>query len=214
REFVQQTLERATNEGTDFHLEHRLLMPNGSVKHIHVLTRASKSSSGNLEFVGAVTDVTAAKQAEETLRESEAYLAEAQRLGHTGSWAWTPATGDMRYWSKECYRLLGLDPQGEQPRFETSFQRIHPDDQPRTAEKFERAKREQVEFELSYRIVHPGGEIRDIHVVGHPVLSPSGDLVEFVGTVIDVTEPKRAEEKIRQSERELRQLLDLTPFHI
>jgi len=214
REFVQRTLERATNEGTDFDLEHRLLMPNGSVKHIHVLTRASKSSSGNLEFVGAVTDVTAAKQAEETLRESEAYLAEAQRLGHTGSWAWTPATGDMRYWSKECYRLLGLDPHGEQPRFETSFQRIHPDDQPRTAEKFERAKREQVEFELSYRIVHPGGEIRDMHVVGHPVLSPSGDLVEFVGTVVDVTERKRAEEKIRQSEMELRQILDFAPQHV
>jgi PAS domain S-box-containing protein len=214
REFVQRTLERATNQGTDFDLEHRLLMPNGSVKHIHVLTRASKSSSGNLEFVGAVTDVTAAKQAEETLRESEAYLAEAQRLGHTGSWAWTPATGDMRYWSKECYRLLGLDPHGKQPRFETSFQRIHPDDQPRTAEKFERAKREQVEFELSYRIVHPGGEIRDIHVVGHPILSPSGDLVEFVGTVIDVTERKRAEEKIRESEMELRQILNFAPQHV
>jgi PAS domain S-box-containing protein len=190
------------------------LMPDGRVKHIHVLTRASKSSSGNLEFVGAVTEVTAAKQAQETLRESEAYLAEAQRLGHTGSWAWTPATGEMRYWSKECYRLLGLDPHSEQQRFETSFRRIHPDDQPRTAEQFERAKREAAEFELSYRIIHPGGEVRDIHIVGHPVLSPCGDLVEFVGTVIDVTERKRAEEKIRQSERELRQLLDLTPFHI
>jgi formate hydrogenlyase transcriptional activator len=209
RELVQQTLERATNEGTDFDLQHRLLMPDGSVKHILVLTRASKNSSGNLEFVGAVTDVTAAKQAEETLRESEAYLAEAQRLGHTGSWAWTPATGEMRYWSKECYRLLGLDPHGEQPRFETSFQRIHPDDQPRTAEKFERAKREVAEFELSYRIVHPGGEIRDIHVVGHPVLSPSGDLVEFVGSVIDVTEHQRLERELQHERDRLRLLLDL-----
>jgi len=200
RELVQQALERATNEVTDFDLEHRLLMPDGSVKHIRVLARALATSSGNLEFVGAVTDVTAAKKAEETLRESEAYLAEAQRLGHTGSWAWTPATGDMRYWSKECYRLLGLDPYGERPRFETSFQRIHPDDQPRIAEQFEKAKREGTEFELDYRIVHPGGEIRDVHVVGHPVLSPSGDLVEFVGTVIDVTERKRAEETLRRSE--------------
>jgi len=63
-------------------------------------------------------DVTVAKQAEETLQESEAYLAEAQRLSHTGSWHRTPATGDIRYWSEECYRVLGFDPHGGQPRFE------------------------------------------------------------------------------------------------
>jgi PAS domain S-box-containing protein len=212
RDLVQKTLDRATNERTNFDVEHRLLMPDGSVKHVHV--RALKTSSGNLEFVGAVTDVTAAKQAEETLQESEAYLAEAQRLSHTGSWAWTPATGEIRYWSEECYRLLGFDPHGGQPSFETFFQRIHPNDQAKTKKKLETARGEKGEFELDYRIVHPGGEIRDIHVVGHPVLNPSGDLVDFVGTVIDVTERNRAERKIRQSEKELRQLLDLTPFHI
>jgi PAS domain S-box-containing protein len=146
------------------------------------------------------------KEAEEGLRRSEAYLAEAQRLSHTGSWAWTPATGDIRYWSEECYRVLGFDPQGGQPRFETFFQRIHPDDQVRTREKLERARREKTDFELDYRIVHPAGEIRDIHVVGHPVLSPSADLAEFVGTVIDVTERKRAEEereRLRQTQLDL-----------
>ena len=145
--------------------------------------------------MGAVTDVTAAKQAEGTLRKSEAYLAEAQRLSHTGSWAWSPATGDIRYWSEECYRVQGFDPHGGLPRFETFFQRIHPEDKTRTAEKLEQARREKAEFELDYRIVHPGGESRDVHVVGHPVLTSSGDLIEFVGTVIDVTESKRAEEE-------------------
>jgi PAS domain S-box-containing protein len=146
------------------------------------------------------------EQAEETLRQSEAYLAEAQRLSRTGSWAWTPATGDISYWSEECYRVQGFDPHGGLPRFETFFQRIHPDDQARTAEKLERARREKAEFELDYRIVHPGGQIRDIHAVGHPVLSLSGDLVEFVGTVIDVTERKRAEqerERLRQAQADL-----------
>jgi PAS domain S-box-containing protein len=146
------------------------------------------------------------EQAEETLRESEAYLAEAQRLSHTGSWAWPPATGDIRYWSEECYRVLGFDPRGGQPRFDEFFQRIHQDDQARIAERLERATREKAEFELDYRIVHPGGEIRDIHMVGHPVLSPSGDLVEFVGTVIDITERKRAEqerERLRQAQADL-----------
>src|SRR6266849_7479254 len=129
------------------------------------------------------------------LQRSEAFLADGQSISHTGSWAWNPATGVTRYWSGECYRVMGFDPQGGLPRPETVFQRIHPDDQPRAAEKLERAKRERAEFELDYRIVHPGGETRNIHGVGHPVLSPSGDLVEFVGTVMDVTERKRTEEE-------------------
>src|SRR6202521_163725 len=128
---VKQTIERAVQDGKDFEHEYRLLMPDGSVKHLHVVAHALSDESGSVEFVGAVMDVTVAKQAEETLRESEAYLAEAQRLSHTGSWAWTPATGDIRYWSEECYRVLGFDPHGGQPRFETFFQRIHPDDQRR-----------------------------------------------------------------------------------
>src|SRR5713101_4697055 len=212
RDRVQQALDHATNEKTDIDIEHRLLMADGSVKHVHVLALALETSSGNLEYVGAVTDVTAIKQAEQTLRESEAYLAEAQRLSHTGSWAWVPATGDIRYWSEECYRVLGFDPHGRKPRFETFFQRIHPDDQAKVRETAETGGREKAEFELDYRIVHPGGDIRDIHVVGHPLLGSSGDLVEVVGTVIDVTAAKQAEEKIRQNERELRQILDFAPL--
>ncbi len=193
RDLVAQTLESALAARANLDFEHRVLMPDGSVKYLHVLARALEISSGGLEYVGAVTDITAAKQGEKTLRESEAYLAEAQRLSHTGSWAWTPATGDIRYWSEECYRVLGFDPQGGLPRFETFFQRIHPDDQARTMEALKRTRREGAEFELNYRIVHPGGEIRDIHAVSHPVLGASGEVVEFVGTLIDVTEQNRAE---------------------
>src|SRR5713101_1985850 len=148
RDRVQQTIDRASKARANLDFEHRLLMPDGSVKHVHVLARALETSSGNLEFVGAVTDVTAAKQAEKTLRESEAYLAEAQRLSHTGSWAWAPETGELRYWSEECYRVLGFDPHGGQPRFETFFQRIHPDDQAKVRETAETAGREKAEFEF------------------------------------------------------------------
>jgi PAS domain S-box-containing protein len=206
RDLVQQTIDRASEAWANLDFEHRLLMPDGSLKYLHVLARASEPSCGKLEYFGAVTDVTAAKQAEETLRKSEAYLAEAQRLSHTGSWAWAPATGEISYWSEECYRVQGFDPCGGLPRFETFFQRIHPEDQPGTAEKLERATREREEFELDYRIVHPSGAIRDIHVVGHPVLTSSGELAEFVGTVIDVTERKRADEqreRLRQAQADL-----------
>jgi formate hydrogenlyase transcriptional activator len=203
RDLAKRTIDRATGTSANFDVEHRLLMPDGSLKYIHVLARALETSFGNLEFVGAVTDVTAAKQAEMKLRESEAYLAEAQRLSHTGSWAFSPDTGDFRYWSDECFRLMGFDPAGGTPPFETVIQRFHPDDQPIIAAKLERARRERAEFEADYRIIHPGGEIRDIHAVAHPILGPSGDLIEFVGSVIDVTERKHAEKELRQSEESL-----------
>src|ERR1700732_1970478 len=169
-------------------------MPDSGVKHVHVVAHGQRDESDEIEFVGAVMDVTVAKQAEKTLRESEAYLAEAQRLSHTGSWASNPARGDIRYWSEECYRVLGFDPHGGQPRFETFFQRIHPDDQRRLEQvegAIERAKRasgDKTGFEFDYRIAHPGGEIREFHTVRHPVFSPSGDLSQYSGTVIDLTQ--------------------------
>ncbi len=190
---VQQTIERAAQDGKDFDFEHRLLMPDGAVKHVHVVARAERDESGELEFVGAVMDTTETKRAEESLRRSEGYLAEAQRLSHTGSWASIPAIGEIRYFSEECYRVLGFDPRDGQPRYETFLQRVHPDDQAMLSEGVEKAGRDQTEFALDYRFVRPSGEIRDIHVVGHPVLSPSGAPVEFVGTVMDVTERKQAE---------------------
>ena len=86
------------------------------------------------------------------------------------------------------------------PRFEEFFQRIHPDDQPGFRELIETAIREKAEWEADYRIVHPDGPVRDIHVLGHPVLGTSGHLVEFVGTVIDITERKRAAETLREAQ--------------
>jgi PAS domain S-box-containing protein len=199
---VKQAIERASRDGKNFEHEHRLLMPDGSIKYVHVVARALSDESGSLEFVGAVMDVTAAKLAEKTLRESEAYLAEAQRFSHTGSWAATPGSEEIRYWSEECYRVLGFDPHEGLPRLEPYFQRIHPDDVAMYIERSERAAREKTGFEFDFRIVHPRGEIRDIHTIAHPVFSPSGDLIEFVGTVIDVTERKRADderERLRKS---------------
>jgi PAS domain S-box-containing protein len=211
RALVQQIIERASQTGTDFEHEYRLLLADGRVKYVHALAHALQDASGRCEFIGAVTDITAAKRAVETLQESEAYLAEAQRLSHTGSWAYDPATTKTTYMSEECFRVLGLDPKGEMLPLETALQRIHPDDRQTIADKVERATHERAEFDLDYRCRPPGGEFRDIHQVGHPVLSPSGDLVEFVGTLIDVTERKMAEEKIREQEAELRQIVDLAP---
>ncbi len=141
------------------------------------------------------------KLAEMARRESEAYLAEAQRLSHTGSWTWTPATGEIRYWSEETYRVLGFDPDAGPPRFEKFFGRLYPEDQDRVRELFGIAIAEKADFETDYRVVHPSGAIKHIHAVGHPICDEAGHFVEFVGTVIDVTESKRAEEALRASEQ-------------
>ena len=211
----QSVIERASRGTPAFEHAYRLLLPDGRVKHVHALAHATQDAFGNREFVGAVTDITEQTRAEESLRESESYLAEAQKLSHTGSWAWNPNTNkDIRYWSEECYRVLGFDPGGPVPRFEEFFQKIHPDDQAASRERFEKAIRNKADCELDYRIVHPDKGVRDIHVVGRAVLDRSGDLHEFVGTVIDITESKRAEQELRASEAKYRHLVDTTPAFV
>src|SRR6267143_3567876 len=209
----QKVIDGASRGATDFEHAYRLLLPDGRVKHAHAIAHVLQDASGNREFVGAVTDITERKTAEESLRRSEAYLAEAQRLSHTGSWAWSPDT-DFRHWSEECYRVLGFDPRDGAARTEQLIQRIHPDDQPAFRESTKRAMHSKLDEELDYRIVHPGGAVRDIHSIGHPVFSPSGDLIEFTGTVIDITDRKRAEEALRASERKYHHLVDTTPAFI
>jgi signal transduction histidine kinase/PAS domain-containing protein len=193
RNLVQQTIGRASEARANLDFEHRLLMPDGSVKYLHVLAHASETPSGNLEYVGAVTDVTAAKRTEGALRRSEAYLAEAQKLTHTGSWACDIATREMRHSSEEHSRLYGFDPERRIPSFDEFVQRIHPEDRPRVVELAERAGYAGTDFEAYFRVVLPDGATKYVYGVGHPVFTSSGDVVELVGTLVDVTERQRAE---------------------
>ena len=161
---------------------------------------------GKAEFVGAITDITERKRAEATLRQTEAYLEEAQRLTHTGSWAWNVARRENVHWSQEQYRLFGLDPESNSPSFEKAFQRIHPEDQATFNKAVERAIRERSDFEVDFRIVLPDGSTKYSRSVGHPVFSATGELVEFVGTGIDMTERRQAEkerERLRQVQADL-----------
>src|ERR1700757_3512318 len=134
---------------------------------------------------------------EEKLQQSEAYLAEAQRLTHTGSWAWRVAGGDAVHLSEEWYRIYGFDPENGPPAFEECRQRTHPEDRAKWQGAIDRATDRKSDYEVEFRILLPDATAKYIHTVGHPVLNGSGDLVQFVGSSTDITERKRAEQATR-----------------
>ena len=153
------------------------------------------------EIIDQVTHLTGIaiqkKLALEKLQRSEAYLAEAQKLTHTGSWAWNPRTQWVLYCSEEMFRIFGLDPRESLPTRKNFRQQIHPEDRVRVDERWERSLRERVDSFDEFRVLRPDGTIRHINSSAHPVLNEKGELSDFVGTAVDVTERKRAEHERR-----------------
>jgi PAS domain S-box-containing protein len=212
---IQELFERAEMEKTDYEADYRIVLPDGAIKHLHAIGHPILNESGELvEFIGTVMDITERKKAESELRRSEGYLAEAQKLTHTGSWAVQVPQMENVYWSKEMYRIFGLDPDRKPPSYMEVVRRLHPEDSPYHTQVVEQAIRDRTDFESDYRLLLSNGADKYIHVVGHPVVSASGDVIEFVGTVMDITERKQAEDKIREQEVELRQILDAAPQHL
>jgi PAS domain S-box-containing protein len=139
-------------------------------------------------------------RAEAALRRSEQYLAEAQRLSHTGSFGWNVANGKI-YWSRETFRIFGYEP-ASTITIDEVVKRTHPDDQPFMRQVIDRVSHERAEFDFEHRLLMPDGSIKYIHVVGHPAVDEAGHF-EFVGAVTDVTERRAALEEISQRTHEL-----------
>jgi PAS domain S-box-containing protein len=135
---------------------------------------------------------------EEKLQRTESYLAEAQRLAHTGSWAWRVAGGNALHLSEEWYRIYGFDPKEGLSAWEERLQRIHPEDRGKWQEATNRAISEKSDYEVEVRVLLPDGTVKYILTVGHPVLNAAGEVVQFVGSSMDITERKRAEEALRE----------------
>jgi PAS domain-containing protein len=182
---VQKTVDDACSTGKDFDHEYRLLMPDGSVKYVRAVARAARDASGSIEFLGAVTDVTVARETERRLRRSEAYLAETQHLSHTGSWAWDVRRREWAYRSAETFHLFGFDPEEGTLPLQAFRHRIVPEDRRRNVEAAARAIREKTDFEVDFRAALPDGSIKHIHSVGHSVVNGDGEVLELIGTHVD-----------------------------
>jgi PAS domain S-box-containing protein len=195
--------DHAIRTGTAYQAVHRLRRAaDGEYLWHHVRGEPLRDREGRIvQWYGTSVDIDEGKKAEDRLRRSEAYLAEAQRLTHTGSAAYNET--EIPYWSDEAARIFGFDPLQGIPSREAVWKRIHPDDLHRVNENIEQAVREKRSFTNEFRIMLPDGTVKHVEATNNPVFAASGELLEIVATGVDVTERKRAEEAYREAQLEL-----------
>jgi PAS domain S-box-containing protein len=201
--------ERAAQNGMDLDVEHRILLPDGVIKHVQVVAHAGRDGSGNLEYMGVVTDMTDRRRADEErqalsrkLEESNARLEEAQRVAHLGYWLWDFETNRVIFSNETC-RIYGLKPREDPIDLATIQELIHPEDREYVFRNAERAVRDGVHIETEHRLIRPDGEVRIVHSPGDLKRDASGRPYQMFGTCQDITDRKQAEKERQALSRDL-----------
>src|SRR3984885_6669841 len=223
RHRLQQVRDSATQNGMDLDIEHRVLLPDGGIRHVHVVAHAGRDNSGNLEYAGVVTDITERKQADDerealsrSLQESKARLEEAQSVAHVGYWDWDLETGEI-IWSDEAYRIFGFKPQERPMDIETVSGLVHPDDREALYSTVDKEVAVGAHPVHQHRIVRPSGEVRTVQSITSklskttdvgPENGISREHNRLFGTVQDITELKQAEEASHALSRDLQESKD------
>jgi PAS domain S-box-containing protein len=192
--------------GEPFEAETRVRRADGVYRWFLHHKVALRDDCGKIvRWYGSSIDIEDRKQAEDALRRNEAYLAEAQRLSHTGSFGWNTSTGEI-FWSEETYRITGFD-RSSRPTLDLVFQRVHPDDLALVRQTLDRTAQKGTDLDFEHRLLMPDGSTKYVHVIGRPLKNESGCL-EFVGSVMDVTAAKRSQRELERALQEIAVLKD------
>jgi PAS domain S-box-containing protein len=208
RDRFNERIDTAFRAKADFVQDYRIVLTDGTVKHIHGIGHPVLDETGNvIEYVGTDVDVTERKRAEEKLRCSEADLLEAQRLTRTCSWKHEILSGKVTV-SAEGLALYGIEPEDDASSVDFYHRRKHPKDRPEVEQAYAAALLGKTGFEVEFRNVLPDGTVKNIRSIGHPILDERGEVVEFVGASIDITEHHRARADLEKAFEEIKRLRD------
>jgi formate hydrogenlyase transcriptional activator len=199
RDRLAKTIEKMFRESVRGDVTYRVCHPKYGQRTMHSTGEPELENGKVTRLIGNTLDITEQENAVQELRRRKAYMDQGEALGHTGSFGWNLATGEL-IWSDETFRILGYE-RTAKPILDFVFKRVHPEDLSLVQRVIENAKAGE-SFDFEHRLLLPNGEVKHVHVIAHPLTSASSE-VEFVGTVMDVTARKKAFEEIKALRDEL-----------